>query len=307
MKNLKSFFTIISLCGLTALALQSSSASSMGGIAVIAPPSPPVQSVAPPSNISITNLVTGSSNVLWDASLLTNRLQHLDLNLPTGNSSSVEISWAGSFTQNGRGKLAGSGTNTEVTVILSDSGDSNTNTFTGKYISSGSVTSAKGVAHLTFSSRVSGKLLFPGESRASSVTASGVYTAKVDANNNTVTGHSSEHAAASGQGSTSKSKAFDPMTLSDLMPELGNGTWTLQIDFGTAVGNKLTGNASVTLNSGQQYPFSFTGVYNPRNGQSKLNLKGLEAGKGSSLQVTLDGTDITKVVGQVSGQSVNIK
>lgn len=302
MKTLKSFLTLTSLVGFAALAVQSSS----GQVAVgIGPVGPPPSSVAPPSNISISTNIIGSSNVLWDVTLLTNQLRNLRLNLPTQGGSTVDISWEAPFTQNGRGKLAGSGTNATVSVVT-DNGSSS-NVFTGKYTSSGSITSAKGVAHVTFNARVSGSMLFDGDTKPRAVTAGGVYTAKLDANNDVVSGHYTEHATAAGRGSASKSKTLDAETVSALMAELGDGTWTLDIEFGTADGNKLTGSASVTLSSGQVYPFNLSGVYNPKTGQSKLNLKGYNAAAGSSLQVTLAGTSLSKATGQVSGQSVNIK
>ena len=79
------------------------------------------------------------------------------------------------------------------------------------------------------------------------------------------------------------------------------------LQFGVIDGKKSSGTATVTLSTGRVYPFSFTGTFTPRTEQWKLNLKGVNAGKGSNLQVIAQGSDITKIVGRVSGQSVNIK
>lgn len=285
MKKLTSYLAT-AIVGLAAFAAQTSSAQ--------------------PSGISITNLVDDATNRLWDLSLLTNELRNLNFSIDRvnhGNTNTVSISYAEDLTQSGQGKLTGSGTN-DVTV---DDGGASVS-FAGKYTASGSVTSAKGVAHLTFMSRVSGLVTLPGDSKQRNVAASASYVVKFDPINDTVTGRQVYHASASGDGSISQSSSLqDGLTVSALGSEIGDGTWTLQLGFADATANKLSGNASVTLNSGQVYPFTFTGTYNPKTQQSKINLKGTDAGKGSMLQVTLQGTDIIKITGRVSGQTVNIK
>lgn len=278
MKAIKTTRTLLGVITLAAVAVQTSSAQ--------------------PSGISLTNHILYATNVLWDVSLIT-KLQQVALDF---NSGKVQVMYADTFTQNGGGKLLGSGTN--VTVTLISDGITPT-TFPGKYTTSGSVTSSKGVLHLTFTTRVSGKAMVESALRNLSASING--TVVYDRVNNTLAGRTTAHASASGLGAVSKAGTIDNSDLADLTSELGDGTWTLQITFGTANVNKLSGTASVTLNSGQVYPFSFTGTYNPKTQESKLNLKGIDAGKGSLLQVTLDGTDLTRITGRVSGQSVSIK
>jgi hypothetical protein len=98
--------------------------------------------------------------------------------------------------------------------------------------------------------------------------------------------------------------------LSDNLPtDIGDGSWGLVLTFTNApAATKLGGNASVTLQTGQVYPFTFTGLYAPHTGQSQLNLKGLDAGLGSMLQVSVNTNNaITRITGLISGQTVSIK
>ncbi len=262
---------------------------------------------AQPSSLSITNLIVGSTNALWDLSQLTNELQTIEMdihNLSHGGSDEVSLRYAAPYMQNGRGKLAGAGATT-VSLAVSDhqGGQTNAPDFVGTYTSKGSISSAKGIARLAFSSRVIGTATLEGAERA--VAAAATYTVKLDANTGQVSGRSVERASARGLGSISESRA-----LSDPLPEdLGDGTWALVLNFNAATNaNKLTGTASVTLQTGQEYPFTFTGNYAPRTGQSKLNLKGTDAGLGCILQVTLNTNNaFTRIVGRVSGQTVNLK
>lgn len=257
---------------------------------------------------SITNLITGATNVIWDLSQLTNELQNLHLDITGkshGSTNHVEVLYADPFTQDGKGKLAGQGS-TSVELILEEPSPA-TNNFPGTYISKGSLTSSKGVTRAVFNSKVAGSTTFPGDSQPTAVSASANYIVTFNAVSNTVSGRSVERASAARKGSLSEKSTFND-TISSLMDELGNGTWTLVLDFAAPpAANKLAGTASVTLNSGAVYPFNFTGVYTPRTGASKLNLKGHDAGAGSILQVMLSTNHITRIVGRVTGQSVNIK
>jgi hypothetical protein len=259
---------------------------------------------------SITNPITGAANALWDCSRLTNELQDIELDIrkvSKGGTNGVDIAFADPFTQNGAGKLAGAGT-TSV-VLIPDITEPQTNAFQGTYGTKGSITSSKGVAHLVLSVKVSGHTVLDnnkGVSADRAVAATANYTVKLDANAGQVTGRVSERASAAGVGSISDTRQF----AGSIPADLGNGSWTLVLNFGAANGSKLTGNATVTLQTGAVYPFSFTGTFAPRSQQSKLNLKGEDAGKGSVLQVTLQknaitANVITKIVGRVAGQSVN--
>lgn len=280
-------------------------------MSVIATLASPV-AFAQPSG-SITNLITGSTNVLWDFSRLSSELQHIQMSIHQRSgdqTNSAEIDFADPFSQDGKGKLAGGPASTQVFVVPDETTPQETVSFTGTYTTKGSISSSKGVAKLTFSTKVTGTAVFPGESAEDSVSASANYTVTLDAPNNLISGTSRESGSRSGKngGRISETRPITGNIVPDLADELGSGAWTLVLNFGTAIGNKLTGNATVTLNSGQVYPFdNFTGTFAAQKG-SKLNLKGTGAGLGSILQVTLDAdNNITRIVGRVSGQTVNLK
>jgi hypothetical protein len=246
---------------------------------------------------SITNLVTNPTNALWDFSLLTNELQNVDFTV-SKKDVTAQFIYADPFTQNGAGKFSGSGSTTVALTV-----DGETPSFTGPYKVSGSVTSSKGVAKVTFMTKVSGTdVEVDGKSR--SVSGSESEVVEVNAVTGLVTGRSSSHASASGLGSISSTSTISD-TLASVAAEIGDGTWTLVLDFGTASGKSLSGTASVTLNAGTVYPFTFTGAFNSKTGDSKLNLKGTGTGVGSALIVTLNSSNtVSSISGKVSGQTV---
>ena len=273
----KIVLTTIALFGLSALTIQTCSAQAPTG--------------------SITNVITGTSNVLWDVSLV-QQLQHIDLDIKSvshGDTNEVEILFDDPFTQNAKGKLAGTGT-TSIEV----EGDSTSGL---TYLTKGSLSGTKGVAHLVFSAKVTGVAFVEGASR--NVSASGNAQIKIDANTGQISGHVSQKASAVGLGSISGTDTFT----NAIPPELGDGSWTLVLNF-DAPGinpNKLSGTATVTLQTGLTYPYAFTGTYTPNTGKSKLNLKGQDTGLGSSLVVTLQGGEISQIIGRVCGQTVTLK
>jgi hypothetical protein len=287
MKTLKPLLTTISILSLAVLSTQVS----------------PAQPTNP-----ITKLIVGPMNVLWDFSQLTNNLQSEDWTIEKvsgGQTNGAEVAFDAPFAQDAKGKLFGSG---PTTVDLNpDLSAPQPITFPGNYVTKGSVTSSKGVARVTLSITVSGRAVLgndkhPAAERA--VTASAHGTLTFNANTGQWAGRASQKAAAAGIGAISETKTFGP---SALPAELGDGTWTLVLSFEAPTGNKLKGTATVTLNTGQVYPFDFTGTYASHNRQSKLNLKGSGVGSGSILQVMLQDSNIIKMTGRVAGQSVNIK
>jgi len=271
----KVILTTIALFGLSALTIQTCSAQAPTG--------------------SITNVITGTTNVLWDVSLV-QQLQHIDLDIVSishGNTNEDEILFDDPFTQDAKGKLAGTGTTSVEIAGGSSSGLS--------YQTTGLLSGTKGVARLTFSAKITGLAFVGGLFR--NVSASGQYQVKLDANAGQISGRVSQKASASGLGGIAGTRIFTNAT----PPELGDGSWTLVLNFAGPATNKLSGTAAVTLQTGLTYPYTFTGTYNSRTGKSKLNLKGHDTGLGSNLQVTLQGTDISQIIGRVCGQSVNLK
>jgi hypothetical protein len=254
----------------------------------------------------VTGQVTNTANLLWDFSKLTNELQEIAF-----TNQSFALAYSDAFTQDGRGKFSGFAAETAATVVTGLGNDSTpfTNDITAPYIVSGSVTSSKGKAKCLFTTKLSGGV--ESDSRARNFVFSESCTITFDALAGEASGRWSLSAKLSGGGGPTRTSStngtYGPFPLTDYLAEAGDGTWTLALTFDAASGDKLGGTATVTLNSGQVYPFNFSGTYAPHTGQSKLNLKGVDAGAGSVLQVTLQGSSIIQIAGQVSGQSISLK
>src|SRR5208337_5677014 len=107
--------------------------------------------VAQPSG-SITNAVTNAANALWDFSQLTNELQTISV-----NNQNFVLDYADPFTQDGHGKFVASASTTAATVLTGISNDNTpaTNDLAeAPYKVTGSVTSAKGVAKIAFTTKL---------------------------------------------------------------------------------------------------------------------------------------------------------
>lgn len=260
--------------------------------------------LAQPSG-SVTNLVTNPTNALWDFSKLTNELQNIDFTIFKVShgvtNTEAEFVYAEAFTQDGHGKFSGSGSTNVVLAV--DGTPTTTNIFTYKV--NGSVTSSKGVARINFTTKVSGPAELRNKTR--NVTGSATYIISVDNVTGEVAGRQATHASASGLGSIASSTSIGPSPLTNFVAEIGDGTWTLVLDFGASSGNALNGNATATLDSGTVYPFNFTGTFVPHTGESHLNLKGQDNGAGSMLVVTLNSSNqVNRITGHVSGQTVKL-
>jgi len=289
---MKHLITAIAIFGATTLAVQTSSAQPSG---------------------AITNQVTDPTNALWDFSKLTNELQNMDLSLykVSGKvtNEQAEIMYSDPFTQDGGGKFSGSGQTAATLIYNFDQGSMpDTNDFNASYQVGGSVTSTKGTSRLVFTTKLSGKVIESGTS--GQLSAASTYTVNVDAVTGIVSGRYARSGTLAEKGKTrtaSDTGTFGPNPLSDFADEVGNGTWALTLVFTQTSGNALKGAATVILDSGATYPFTFTGTYSPHKSESTLALKGVAGGKGSLLAVTLQGDNITKIAGLVSGQTVNVK
>jgi outer membrane protein assembly factor BamB len=251
--------------------------------------------------------VTGSVNALWDFSRLTNELQNLELDIEKntfGVTNFIHAVFAAPFMQDGTGHLSGTGRNS--VVLTSNGTDPQTAAFGATYVSKGVVSSSKGVALLEFSVVVLGRTLLGNDRQPVAqriVILEADYNARFDATRKQMSGRVSESISATGLGPSRQSRTFaDP-----LPADLGDGAWTLALQFGAVTGNSSSGVATVTLSTGQVYPLTFSGAFTPATGLWSLNLTGVEAGKGSILQVTVHGNDITRIAGRVSGQSVNVE
>jgi len=256
---------------------------------------------------SITNLITDPANAVWDFSMLSNELQNVDYSIfkvkGGVTNTEAELIYADPFTQTGAGKFTGSGS-TPVTLLLSD-GSSSNSPFTGTYKVSGSVTSSKGVAKIAFTARVAGATEVDGKNR--NVSSSVTFNIEVGAVSGQVGGREAARASAAGLGTISSSTTIGPYPLTNFVAEVGDGTWTLVLTFGSSSGAALNGTATVTLDSGTVYPFNFTGTYSAHTTESKLNLKGTSNAAGSVLQVTLNSSNqVSQITGHIAGQTVKL-
>jgi hypothetical protein len=199
--------------------------------------------------------------------------------------------------------VAGTGATNVSFTILSNGVTQFDGGFQAEYSSSGSISSLKGVTKLSFQTRASGMAELEGRGRTISVAANYILT--IDARTNRVTGHFVQRTSATGLGSIVNSGFFVPALIPN---SLGDGSWTLVLNFAAPMGNTLTGTASVTFGQAgsQVYAFNFTGKFTPNTGKSILNLKGQGAAQSSLLQVTLDDSNaVLRALGRISGQTVN--
>ncbi len=291
---------------------------------------------------SITNLVVGATNSVWEIALfeglqypavvvpLTPKLSTnywSFLQAPTNTASAVpegnsqlQLSLSAPYVQDGRGRLAGKGTNDVSLSFLNAmwTGDlfnpwTWTNlldvpAFVGKYVTSGSVVSDHEKSMVNFRTRASGQSLLNGKLR--SLTATKAVVILIDPLKHTLRGSDANFIVISGRGSVSTGAPFTGA----IPAYLGNGHWTLVLNFdpvSPATSTRLSGNATVTLNSGTVYTLSFTGRYIPTKNQSQLllkgvaNLPGTADGRGANLSVTLTDGQVTRILGRILGRSIN--
>jgi hypothetical protein len=268
----------------------------LGILAALIPTTTPMARAQAAAPVTLT--VTEPANSIWDVGMA-QELQNIDTDI----SSDVHVRFASPFIQDGKGKLSGSG-DTQVSLDYYEKSIDDmvtVPTFPALYRFTGSISSAKGVVKLTCQVSATGLAFMRGKSRKATIT--GTQTVVVDAATRQITGRYNKKASAVGMGGTSDQGAVSE----SIPPELGDGSWTLTLNFKPPTGNKLNGDATIILNSGHEYTFSVTGVYTANTQLSKVTLKGTGSSSGSSLTVMMKGSDqVTSVVGRVAGQSVNV-
>ena len=241
--------------------------------------------------------VTGPTNHIWDASSIP-ELQHVDFEISDEN---TEISFAAPFVQTGAGKLVGTG----LTQLEVDSPTVFVGTITDAvYKASGSVTSSKGVARLTFAGTAKGPADVAGKIRVLTGTL-GVKVA-IDSLLESASGVYTSSGAASGYGSIKEVGTLD-FNWTDVVNSMGNGSWSLEMQLTNDGVKKIGGTATVTLSSGAQFDFTVKGAYKSKTDTSLLVLSGSGSSKGSSLKVNLTGSTISALQGKVSGQAIKWK
>ena len=228
-------------------------------------------------------------------------------------SNEVDVSYASSFIQDGRGRFTGSGTN-DMSLSYYDTtnqfGAVFSTNFPGKYATSGSIIARSGVAQLLFTSKASGQASFADRIRRVAVTQQ--YLVFIDANGRSFRGSYASTVNVSGNRTLAEGSVFPQ---GSLPAEMGDGRWALVTNFEQPAGgpsSRLKGTATVTLYSGAAYPFKFTGSYSDKKRQSSLLLQGVKTdagdGRGSSLLVTLSQSNtVARLSGRVSGQIVALK
>jgi hypothetical protein len=88
-----------------------------------------------------------------------------------------------------------------------------------------------------------------------------------------------------------------------------DGTWQLDLDLSSTTGNKLTGQAVVTLSTGRTFSYQVSGIQNVKRGSAILRLKGIGEATTSSLTLYTQGVDQTlvKLQGRLLGQKLNFQ
>lgn len=269
------------------------------GISLFAAQSAQAQTNGPAG--SFTNFVSGSSNLVWDfQGVITN----VSLDITNTLGTEVFIGYPVAILQFGNGRILGLGD----TIVELDTPDTNT-TFTGTYRINGAISSNKGRGRALVHSVVKGLAELSDRHNHVAlrrVTANQVVHVTLDNTALTLEGTQSSSAAASGVGGIRGTDSFGPDSLPAFVN--GDGTWSLAlIGLVTDSKNKITGTATVTLDSGQTFTYVVKGLFKSKTNTSKLVLTGFDlTTKGSVLVVSMTGNSVTSIKGKISGQSVNV-
>ena len=241
--------------------------------------------------------VTDPTNHIWDASSI-DELQHLNFGI---SSESTEISFAAPFIQTGGGKLVGAGlTDLEIDSPIFIGTINN-----AVYKASGTVTSSKGIARVTFTGSAKGPAVIEGKARA--LTGTLAVKASINSVLETTSGVYLSTGAASGYGTIKETGPLD-FSWADVVDSMGDGSWSLEMVLTNDGVKKIGGSATVTLSSGAEFNFAVKGAYKLKTDTSVLVLSASDASsKGSSLKVSLTGSTITAVQGKVTGQAIKWK
>jgi len=244
------------------------------------------------ANLFVALNVTNPTNTLFDASTV------LPLQLFDVSVQDLDASIVGNieFTQDGAGKLKGSGvTSVEVNSPVFQGTITN-----ATYKVSGTVTSKSGITKVTYNATMMAKLPYNG--KLVNVTATATRSVTLNALTGLGSGRGIDKISAAGLASGSETSDFSDQL--SVIPGLGSGAWNLSVDLNDA---KTGGTAKVTGNTGAEYDFKVKGAV--KNGKANLTLSADPASpgsKGSSLKVVVDTAlnTIQSFSGKVSGQTM---
>jgi hypothetical protein len=257
----------------------------LGAAALVLTPAPARAGTSP------TVTVAGLTNLVLDLPSI-DLLQSVEIEV-----SDLDATLQGpiAFSQDGAGKLKGSGTAEFQVESPIYSG-----AMTATYQVAGAISSKGGIAKLTFNATLKGSLPYNGSVYA--VVASAKRSVIVSAPANTITGVAIDSISAGPYKGRETSQILDT---AGILPDDGTGSWTLRLDLNDM---KTGGTATVNLNSGHQFDFVVKGSV--KAGKANLMLAAAPTSpgtKGSSLKVVVDtatGT-ILSVKGKISGQTVS--
>jgi hypothetical protein len=206
------------------------------------------------------------------------------------------VAFEAPFSQNGSGKLVGAGaTDIEVASPIL------TGSVAGEYVTRGKVSSAKGIARLTFSSSVKGSTIILGQVRT--VSSSFVVKAALDSLTQTTTGSYAATATAAGYGTLKDSGPVD-FAWDDVVAAMGEGAWTLHMNLTNDMVKRVGGTATVVISGGRTLGFTGKGTYNVKTDSTLLILTADADSKGSSLKVRLSGSGSAVLQGKLTGQTI---
>lgn len=247
-------------------------------------------------------IVTVTTNAVWDVNGLNFTADYTITKQHNEHTSTVSVSYPFTPSQSGGGAISGLSDSTPITLAVNGANAD----FTGKVKLHGSVTSSHGKGHVLFSGTASGSTDLEGRPRH--VSSTHVMSLKFDNSLLTATGTERDSAAAAGLGIVSQHEDINE-PLSSVFT--GDGSWTLALSNLSTSGKKVTGTATVSLNSGQVLSFNVNGLFTANKGTAKLTLTAANkkdaSTKGSTLQVGISANNtISSIKGRLSGQAVNV-
>ena len=204
----------------------------------------------------------------------------------------VPLNFSVDVTQDASGKLSGSG----ITILnIGNDFVAADYTLTGKISGGGN-----SVNRASFTVKLSGQDVITGLNTRFSINLK--YKLEGDVGQQAFVGTVKGNANFSGM---SSAKIDTDVTV--LLAPTMDGSWVL--DMNILALNKLAGSANIVLPNGRVLPTELSGSFSPNSGVSKINLKGINEGKGTSLNLklvnSLEGELVVdSMKGKILGQSV---